>query len=191
MAAVLPDLWQAGLVASAVITVSFAAIAIRLVLDLTRTGQWSGNPLGVATMLIFLTCAGSHGVRTVQLLAPVLGVGGLPGLASHVEYNWAHMVVLDLLTAFAGLWYWTMRRRYPTLARGASLFEDLRSRNRQALAVHDNIVQGLSRTKLALEAEQDELGEEALEETLEEAKTMITELIDEEGTKGTLRREDD
>lgn len=185
------ELWQVGLVASAIITVSFAAIAVRLGMDLRRTGQWSENPLGVATMLIFVTCAASHGVRSLQLLGPVLGVGGLPGLASHVEYNWAHMVVLDLLTAFAGVWYWTMRKRYPMLARGASMFEDLRSRNRQALAVHDNIVQGLSRTKLALEAEEDELGEEALEETLEAAKGMITDLVDEEQLEGSLRRGDD
>lgn len=187
------SLWQLGLFASAVITLSFGAIGLKLALDLTRSAQWGGNPLGVATTFIFVTCASSHGIRTIQLLEPSLLGPSLPGLAARVEYDWLHMIALDAVTAFAGVWYWTMRRRYPSLARGAAMFEDLRSRNREALTINDDIVQGLSQAKLALEAGEDELGEEALDDTLEKSKRLITDLLesDRAGPKpGQLRRED-
>lgn len=187
------SLWYLGLAASAVITLSFGAIAVRLALDLSRSAQWTGNPLGVATTFIFVTCAASHGVRTVQLLGPAVLGPPLPSLAAQVEYGWFHMIALDAVTAFAGVWYWTMRRRYPSLARGAAMFEDLRSRNREALAINDDIVQGLSEAKLALEAGEDEVGEAALEDTLDDAKGLITDLLDTERSgvrPGQLRREE-
>lgn len=187
------ELWPLGLTASAIITVSFAAVGVRVALDLSETGQWAANPLAVATVFLYLSCAGSHGIRTVQLVEPMLGIASLPGLASHIEYSFAHMIGLDASAAFAGVWYWTMRRRYPSLVRGAAIFEDLRTRKRQALDVHDNVVQGLTESKLALETGQDEVAEETMERTLEEAKGMITDLLDSEHgevTGGELRRGD-
>lgn len=182
-----------GLAASGIITVSFAAVGVRVALDLSKTAQWAANPLAVATVFLYLSCAGSHGIRTVQLFEPMLGVASLPGLAAHVEYSFAHMIVLDATAAFAGVWYWTMRRRYPSLVRGAAVFEDLRSRKRQALDVHDNVVQGLTQSKLALETGQDEVAEESMERTLEEAKGIITDLLESEHgdiADGALRRDD-
>lgn len=186
------DIWHLGLLASLVITVAFGAIGVKLAADLTRTGQWSENPLAVATVFLYVTCASSHGIRLVQLTEGLLGSQTLPALAATLEYGYVHMVGLDIVVAFAGVWYWTLRNRYPSLVRGAGIFEDLRSRERQALAVHDNVVQGLSEAKLALETGQEEAGEEALDETLDQAKELITDLLEEESgiEGGELRREE-
>jgi signal transduction histidine kinase len=60
---------------------------------------------------------------------------------------------------------------------GAKLFEDLRERQRQALEINDNIVQGLATAKLSLELDQHALTREALETTLASARGLITELL--------------
>lgn len=185
------EIWHVGLLASAVIAVSFGAVGVKLGLDITRTGQWLGNPLAVATVFLYVSCASSHGIRTIQLLENLLGVVSTPALAAGLEYGYLHMVGLDAVTAFAGVWYWTLRNRYPSLVRGTAIFEDLRSRQRQALAVHDGVVQGLSEAKLALEAGETDAGQEALDDTLDEAKGLITDLMEgEETPEGELRREE-
>lgn len=182
--------WHIGLAASLVITAAFGLVGVKLAVDLTRTGQWSGNPLAVATVFLYGSCAASHGIRTVQLAEAALGGRSLPALAATLEYGFVHMVVLDVVVAFTGVWYWTMRNRYPSLVRGTAIFEDLRSRQKQALAVHDSVVQGLSEAKLALEAGDDEVGEQALAETLADSKELITDLMEEESgvEGGDLRR---
>jgi len=68
-------------------------------------------------------------------------------------------------------------------------------RRRQALALHDNVVQGLARVTWALEASAPEHARAAADATLREAQAMITMLLDEhpDGTRfgpGSLRRED-
>lgn len=66
-------------------------------------------------------------------------------------------------------------------------------RRRQALALHDNVVQGLARVTWALEASAYEHARAAADATLRDAQAMITGLLDEhpDGARfgpGSLRR---
>jgi hypothetical protein len=70
----------------------------------------------------------------------------------------------------------------------------MKVRERQALEINDNIVQGLSVATYALDQGQDKKSEEAVEDTLKKARTIITELLGEEDSEvelgpGELRRQ--
>lgn len=60
-------------------------------------------------------------------------------------------------------------------------------RERQALDIHDNIVQGLAEAQLAFDVGRPEQAREAVERTLAEARRIVTELMGEPGP-GDLRR---
>jgi signal transduction histidine kinase len=71
--------------------------------------------------------------------------------------------------------------------------DDLRERRRQALEIHDNIVQGLAEARLALQLDERQQAEQALTATLAAARDIITDLLDESGDQtrlgaGDLRR---
>lgn len=186
--------WIAGLFINGVIMVAFGAVAALIAYDLSRERQWSNNPLAAATVVLYISCSGSHGVRALQLLDPVVGGDSVAGFAAQYEYGWLHMSALDALTAFAGIWYWTMRATFPSLVRGTAVFEDLRQRQLRALEINDNIVQGLVEAKLALEMNEQNIGQERLDKTLTKAKNIITDLLGEESPSdaapqpGGLRR---
>lgn len=183
--------WTIGFAFSATIAVTFLAVAVMLAVSLSRGRQWLRNPLGTGTFLIFLSCGGGHALHTWQLAEVSLGLGGAAALASRVEYGEWHMWLADGLTAGAGVWYWTMRRRFPGLVSGAAVYEDLRVRQREAIELNDNVVQGLAQAKLALEVEQVGEGERAVRETLEKSKRIITDLLgSDELRPGQLRREE-
>ena len=75
--------------------------------------------------------------------------------------------------------------------------EEQRRRHREALEIHDNIVQGLATAKLSLELGATEVGMAALEETLVAARKLVSDLLDGIGgddvvvdlTAGVLRRD--
>lgn len=58
------ETWIAGLTLNETITVAFGAVAALITLDLTRHQRWKGNPLATATVVLYVSCTGSHGVRT-------------------------------------------------------------------------------------------------------------------------------
>jgi hypothetical protein len=73
------------------------------------------------------------------------------------------------------------------------MFEDMKVRQRQALDVNDNIVQGLTVAKYELDRGDDDRSREAIEETLRKARVLITELLGERDSEvelgpGDLRR---
>ena len=66
-------------------------------------------------------------------------------------------------------------------------------RQRQALDVNENIVQGLTVAKYELERGQDDRSRAAIEETLRKSRVLITDLLGERGSEvelgpGDLRR---
>jgi hypothetical protein len=183
--------WWLGLAMNATIAVAFLAVAVVLLVNAIKTKHVRNNPLGVATVILYIGCGGGHVVHTLQLLDVPLGNASAAGLAIQAEYavGW-HMWAIDILTAIAGVAYWMMRRRFPALVSGAAVFEDLRARQRRALEINDNVVQGLARAKMALDMHLEEEGDQAVEETMAKARHIITGLLGENEVKpGRLRRD--
>jgi hypothetical protein len=183
--------WWIGVTTNAIIALAFLAVAVVLAVGAIRTGHVRNNPLGVATVILYITCGGGHVVHTLQLLDAPLGFATAAGIAIQQEYasNW-HMWIIDIITAIAGVSYWMMRSRFPALVSGAAVFEDLRARQRRALEINDNVVQGLVRAKLALDMGEKQEGDEAVAETLARARHIITDLLGKDEVKvGGLRRD--
>jgi signal transduction histidine kinase len=168
--------WKLGAAANAIVMLAYFAIVAAILVPLIREKQIRANRLGTATAAIFLTCAVHHGSHTVHMLLPSLGVDSASGLAMRAAFD-PTQVIWDIVTATVGVYYWTLRRTYGALMNGAKLFDDLRERQRQALEINDNIVQGLATAKLALELDQHAVTREALESTLASARGLITELL--------------
>lgn len=183
--------WELSTAANLVIGGAYLAIAYIIFSGLARTGQFSSNRLGLATGLIFLTCGVHHGTHSVHMLLPTFGIEDSQGLALREAWHWP-MVGWDILGAAVALFYLSLRGSYASVLRGAQLFEDLKARERQAVEINDNIVQGLSVAKYALEQGRDEQSREAVEETLRSARVLITELLGEDEIAlgpGEIRRD--
>lgn len=179
-------MWQIGAAANAVIAIAYLAIAGAIVRPLVREQQLRANPLGTATAAIFLTCAVHHGSHAVHAVLPMFGLEVADGRAMREVFN-LHTVPWDVLSAAVAVYYWTLRRTYAPLMRGAQLFQDLKDRQRRALEINDNIVQGLYVAQTALALEERELSEQALRSTLEAARQIISDLLGEAGTDGELK----
>ena len=161
--------WQLVTAANAITGIAYLAITYRIFRGLRRTGQLVENRLGTATALIFFTGAVHH-----------IGYAA----AMHQRADW-ETVVWDFAAAIAGAWYLALRSSYGPVLRGV--------RRRQALEINDNIVQGLTVAKYALDAGDTAQTREAVEETLRKARTLISDLLGESGgielLAGELQRE--
>jgi hypothetical protein len=161
--------------------VAYLAIAGSVVVPLVRSRQLVTNKLGTATAAIFLTCALHHGLHCVDLAWPDLGDepvrGATPG-AGTVRDAWGWgLDVVDLVGAAVAAYYFGLRRTYGSLMQGAQLFVDLRRRERQALEINDNVLQGLVVAKMALELDQRETAVAALDTSITAASRMISSLL--------------
>ena len=129
-------LWVAGALANGVTALVYFAIASAILRPLVRERQVFVNPLGLATALIFFTCAVHHGAHTVKTILPIAyytyhyNFDLASGLATRQMFDWEG-ITWDVFTAGIGLYYWTLRRTYGSLMQGAKLFEDLREKERQ------------------------------------------------------------
>jgi len=179
--------WQISSGANLVIGVAYLVIAYIIVSGLLRTGQVSTNKLGLATGLIFLTCGVHHGTHAVHMLLPSFGIEDSHGLALRNAWHWPS-VAWDILGAAVALYYLSLRGSYASVLRGAQLFEDLKVRERQALEINDNIVQGLTVAKYALDQGKDDTSKKAVEDTLKKARSLITDLLGEQGSETELAR---
>jgi hypothetical protein len=168
--------WQIGLWANLVVAIAYLAIAYAIAKPLIDSGQLRSNALGAATAAIFLTCAVHHGGHTVHMLLPYADAEKSKGLALRASYDW-EAAIWDIITAAVGVYYWTLRRTYGSLMRGAQLFEDMRQREAQALELNDNVLQGLVVAKMALDLDQREKATAALETAIGSASHMITDLL--------------
>jgi signal transduction histidine kinase len=177
--------WKLGAAANGTIALAYLAIAAAIVLPLVRTRQLGANRLGTATACIFFTCAVHHGAHTVHLLLPALGLEQGTGRALRQAFDW-HTVAWDFVGAGVAVYYWSLRRTYGALMRGATLFEDLKERERQALELNDDIVQGLVAAEMALRLDERELSADAIQRTLEKARAIITTLLGEAANESQL-----
>jgi two-component system, sensor histidine kinase and response regulator len=130
--------WDAiAIVANAVVAVAYFGISGAIAIPLIGSGQVRRNQLGVATAAIFFTCAVGHGLH---------GVNVIEGDGGHGAGILWHTAAWDGVTALIACYYWTLRRTYAPLLRGASLFEDLKEQQR---------VERLEAAQAVLEARQD------------------------------------
>ena len=168
--------WKIAAAANGVVAVAYVLIAWAIAAPLVRTQQLRSNKLGAATAAIFFTCAVHHGSHSVHMILPAFGIEEQHGLEMRAAFDW-HNAVWDVITACVGIYYWTLRRQYGSLMRGAALFNDLKERERQALQLHDEVVQGLVVAKMALDLDQRDQSREALTSTLASASQIINDLI--------------
>lgn len=186
------EAWHISTAANLVIGAAYLLISYIIISGLMSTGQARTNRLGLATGLIFLTCGVHHGYHSFHMLLPSFGVVDEQGMALRESWHWP-AVGWDIVGAGVALFYFSLRGSYASVLRGAALFEDLKERERHAVEINDNIVQGLSVAKYALDEGRDEQSRKAVEATLEKARNLITELLGEEDTEvelgpGELRR---
>jgi hypothetical protein len=184
--------WQLSTAANAVIGIAYLAIAYIIINGLVKTRQLSSNKLGLATGLIFLTCGIHHGSHAAHMLVPSFGIHDQQALDLRASWHWPS-VGWDMIGAVVAVYYLSLRGSYASVLRGAQLFEDMKVRERQALEINDNIVQGLSVAKYALDQGHDEKSRAAVEDTLKKARGIITELLGDEDSElalgaGELRR---
>ena len=168
--------WQVGLAANAVIAVAYFLITLAIVVPLARSQQLRTNPLGAATAAIFFTCAVHHGTHSVHMLLPSFGVDDTQGLAMREAWGWP-LATWDVVGAVVAAYYWSLRRNYSSLMQGAKLFDDLRQREQQALELNDSVLQGLVVAKMALDLDQPERAQQALNSSIDSASRMITDLL--------------
>lgn len=160
--------------ANIIVTLAYLSISVHILWGVHRGGTWRTNPLAVATGMIFLTCAAGHAGHVSHLVDPATQE------ASLAVYD-IHLVLIDGVTAVIAVRYWLLRGRFPALVRGAAVFEDLNARREEALDVHDRVVQRLVTAKLAFELGEHEQGMRALEDGLESSRTIVTEILGDEG----------
>lgn len=171
-------MWHVTAAANGAVMVAYSLIAAAILRALIRTGQVRTNPLGTATAMIFFSCAVHHGSHTVHMLAPYAGLEVTEGMAMRTAMGW-HAAVWDVLSAAVAVFYWTLRRSYGALLQqGPALFADLKARQRTALEINDNIVQGLALAQYRYEAGEPEKAHEAVVKTLAAARTMMSDLVD-------------
>ncbi len=124
-------MWQLALVGNAVISLAYFSITAAIMVPLVRAGQVRANRLGAATAAIFFSCAVGHGLHALHPLLPAL-LGQSSGEQAAARMVSWHDALWDVLTACVGVYYWTLRRTYGSLMRGAVLFEDMEERQRVA-----------------------------------------------------------
>jgi hypothetical protein len=181
-------------VANAIMVVVYALVAISMIRAIIDGKQLRSNPLLTATAAVFVTCTLGHGDHLAHALAGMWA--GTPAAAGAVraEFGDPRLLWWDAFTAVAAVYFYTLRSRFAIVYRGAALCEDMAQRERQALEMHDDIVQGLAEAKMALDMGRREEGRKALESTLEASRRIMTELLGAEGSElalgpGDLRRQ--
>jgi hypothetical protein len=186
------ETWRLVTAANLVVAAAYFSIAYIILSGMIRTGQLGSNKLGLATGLIFFTCAVHHGSHSIHMLLPSLGIEDARAMAMRESWHW-QTAAWDAVTAAVGIYYLSLRGSYASVLRGAQMFEDMKVRQRQALDVNDNIVQGLTVAKYELERGDDQRTREAIEETLRKSRALITELLGDRDSEvelgpGDLRR---
>ena len=183
------ELWWIGFAANVIVSVAYLAIAYHIYSGISAEKQWRRNPLALATAAIFLTCGVGHGIHPFHAL---FAHGSITD-AMRVELADPTIWIFDGITAVVAVWYWTLRGRFPALVRGAALFEDMHERQRRALEIHDNVVQGLVKAKMSYEFGQGAQALVEIEQTLEASRRIMSDLLGEAPKRpikpGELRRD--
>lgn len=177
-------MWHVTMAMNAVIAFCYLAISLTIWRGLVRTGQVKTNPLAFATSAIFLTCALHHGSHSVHMALPYFGVHTEHGLSMRAAMG-GNAAVLDIIGATVAVWYLSLRGRYGALLTGPTLFADVKERQRRAVEINDDIVQGLSTVLYALELGDNQTAKVAADRALGASRHIISELVG--GVESPLR----
>ena len=189
------EAWMVTAAANAVMVVVYGLVAIEMLRAIIDGRQLRSNPLLSATAFVFVMCTLGHGDHLARALVAVSPLGNAAAAAAaKASFGDPRLLAWDAFTAVVAVYFYTLRSRFAVVYRGAALCEDMAKREAEALLVHDNIVQGLAQAKLAFDMGRREEGRRALQETLQAARRMMTELLGHEGSEialgaGDLRRE--
>lgn len=184
--------WELSAAANLMIGAAYLVIAYIILSGLIGTRQLTTNKLGLATGLIFITCGVHHGSHSIHMLLPSFGIEDQQAMFLRESWHWPS-VAWDMIGAGVALFYLSLRGSYASVLRGAALFEDMKTRERQAVEINDNIVQGLTVAKYSLDQGRDEQSRRAIEDSLQRARELITELLGDADSEielgpGELRR---
>ena len=168
--------WVIGMICNGIIAVAYVFISLAITVPLARSGQLRSNPLGAATASIFFSCAVHHGIHSVHMALPSLGIDDPQGYSMREAWDWP-LSLWDVVGAVVGVYYWTLRRNYSSLMEGAQLFQDLRQREQQALELNDTVLQGLVVAKMALDLDDHKRAHESLTASIDSASRIITDLL--------------
>ena len=168
--------WVIGMICNGIIAVAYIFISLAITVPLARSGQLRSNPLGAATASIFFSCAVHHGIHSIHMALPSLGIDDPQGYAMREAWDWP-LSLWDVVGAIIGVYYWTLRRNYSSLMEGAQLFQDLRQREQQALELNDTVLQGLVVAKMALDLDDHKRAQESLTASIDSASRIITDLL--------------
>jgi hypothetical protein len=170
--------WMLGAVSNGVIAIAYFMICFTITRGLLKSGQLATNRLGAATAAIFLSCAVHHGAHMVHMLMPYTGVDLRQGLAMRRAWG-PELAFWDLLSAFIGVYYWTLRGGFGSVGANASpqLFADQHEREQRALELNDAVLQGMVVARMALELGEQERALKALDGSISSASVIITDLI--------------
>lgn len=177
-------MWIVAVAANLAMLVGYTAIFFAMTVPFVRSRQLLANRLGLATSLVFLTCAVHHGFHAVHILALQLGVGAQKGGGLRAGWSWP-VVLWDVATATAAVYYWSIRRSFGALFHSAALFEDLDAERHRALELNDNIVQGLTVAQMALALDERHRSRQAMVTALQSARVIVSDLL---GRSGRLAR---
>lgn len=178
--------WEIGAAANAVVTLAYFAISASILRALARSNQLGSNRLGTATGVIFFTCAVGHGLHGLHLLLPgMFGLTAADAEGLRNSFGW-HMAPWDVLTAFVGCYYLSLRAQYGSLLQGAVMFTDLKADRQKAMQLNDDVVQGLALAKYALAAGDQAKATEAVDRSLVAARGIITAMLGESGSATRL-----
>jgi hypothetical protein len=186
--------WMVTAGANGVMVLIYGLVAIEMIRAIIDGRQLRSNPLLTATAAVFVTCTLGHGDHLVHVLTSVWLGGAAEAAAAKAEFLDPRLLWWDSFTALTAVYFYTLRSRFAIVYRGAALCEDMAQREKQALEMHDDIVQGLAQAKLALDMGRRDEGRAAVEATLKASRRIMTELLGEENSElalgpGDLRRQ--
>jgi signal transduction histidine kinase len=176
--------WIVSVIGNATVAVAYAFIAFFIGRGLSQTNQWRRNRLAVATCLIFASCSLGHALHAEHLLFGSSVAHGVD--LRDLTATW-HGALLETATASIAVYYVTLRNRYGILLAGNRLFDDLDDRQRTALEVHDDVIQGLVSAKLALDLGDVGEASRVIEQALGNTRRMVDRLMVPIAASGGIR----
>lgn len=182
--------WMLNVGAQFVVATSYTWIAWVMLKGIIAGRQWQSNPVAVATLAIFTTCAVGHFVHMEHMvlpdLLPFLAGSGASLEAARVAHGDPLAISWHVLTACSALWYLTLRNRLRIIHGGQALCEDMVQKQNNAIAIHDQVMAGLARARSHLDEGDRGACQAELDQALGASRKVITQLLGRPGEVNAL-----